>query len=219
MDNFVNHYSVLGLPSGDEGAKLSEKEISKAYKLKALELHPDKRPDDPNAQANFQNLKTSYEVLKDENARKLFDEFLKAKQEKIRQQSVQGTKRQKMMVDLEKREQAACAPDLDAQARKEEERIAKKLRGEINSVRERHRPRAATTKSEAEGVVAATKTVCGDLSNPLLVVPLQREAAMEFPTAEKSAETENLSNLVGAGYQAFEDSVLEKLQKAARSQK
>lgn len=286
MDNFVNHYSVLGLPSGDEGAKLSEKEISKAYKLKALELHPDKRPDDPNAQANFQNLKTSYEVLKDENARKLFDEFLKAKQEKIRQQSVQGTKRQKMMVDLEKREQAACAPDLDAQARKEEERIAKKLRGEINSVRERHRPRAATTKSEAEGVkkerantgaaldkervlkvswenlregysaerlrelfsrfgevedvvirsnkkkasalvvmsskdaaVAATKTVCGDLSNPLLVVPLQREAAMEFPTAEKSAETENLSNLVGAGYQAFEDSVLEKLQKVARSQK
>ncbi|TXG64927.1 hypothetical protein EZV62_011921 [Acer yangbiense] len=43
MDVDVNHYDVLGLPSG---AKLTEKEISKAYKLKALELHPDKRLDD-----------------------------------------------------------------------------------------------------------------------------------------------------------------------------
>ncbi|CAK9186017.1 unnamed protein product [Ilex paraguariensis] len=61
MDIEVDHYAVLGLPSGEEGFKLSEKEISKAYRLKALELHPDKRPDDPNADANFQKLKTSYD--------------------------------------------------------------------------------------------------------------------------------------------------------------
>ncbi|TXG64925.1 hypothetical protein EZV62_011919 [Acer yangbiense] len=42
MDMDVNRYEVLGLPSGVEGAKLTEKEISKAYKLRALELHPDK---------------------------------------------------------------------------------------------------------------------------------------------------------------------------------
>ncbi|GLT94083.1 hypothetical protein SLE2022_118430 [Rubroshorea leprosula] len=52
----VDHYSFLGLPSGEEGAKLTEKEISKAYKQQALELHRDKRPDDPNAHENFQKL-------------------------------------------------------------------------------------------------------------------------------------------------------------------
>ncbi|KAL2521177.1 J domain-containing protein [Forsythia ovata] len=71
-----DHYAVLGLPSGEEGAKLSEKEITKAYRLKALELHPDKRPDDPNAHSNFQKLTTSYAILKDEIARKLFDDLL-----------------------------------------------------------------------------------------------------------------------------------------------
>ncbi|CAG7895960.1 unnamed protein product [Brassica rapa] len=44
MEGFVDHYIVLGLPSGEEALKLSEKEITKAYKLKALVLHPDKTP-------------------------------------------------------------------------------------------------------------------------------------------------------------------------------
>ncbi|KAJ4849517.1 hypothetical protein Tsubulata_021099 [Turnera subulata] len=59
----VDHYSVLGLPSGEEGTRLTEREISKAYKLKALELHPDKRPEDRHAHADFQKLKKSYEIL------------------------------------------------------------------------------------------------------------------------------------------------------------
>lgn len=79
MDLDVDHYAILGLPSGEEGAKLTEKEISKGYKVKALELHPDKRRDDPYAHENFQRLKTSYEILKDEKARKLFDDLLKVK--------------------------------------------------------------------------------------------------------------------------------------------
>ncbi|KAJ4849513.1 hypothetical protein Tsubulata_021092 [Turnera subulata] len=59
----VDYYAVLGLPSGEEGAKLTETELSEAYKVKALELHPDTRPQDPNAQADFQQLKSSYETL------------------------------------------------------------------------------------------------------------------------------------------------------------
>ncbi|KAF3457754.1 hypothetical protein FNV43_RR02413 [Rhamnella rubrinervis] len=77
MDMDVDHYSVLGLPSGEEGAELTEIEISRAYKAKALELHPDKRPHDPDAHSNFQKLKSSYDILKDEKARKLFDHLLK----------------------------------------------------------------------------------------------------------------------------------------------
>ncbi|KAJ4846099.1 hypothetical protein Tsubulata_016738 [Turnera subulata] len=73
----VDHYNVLGLPSGKEGAKLTLKEITRAFKLKALELHPDKRPpDDPKAKADFQKLGSSYQTLKDPAARRRFDDSL-----------------------------------------------------------------------------------------------------------------------------------------------
>ncbi|KAJ4849516.1 hypothetical protein Tsubulata_021098 [Turnera subulata] len=80
----IDHYRILGLPSGEEGARLTEREISKAYKLKALGLHPDKRPQDPNAHANFQKLKASYETLMDPDARRRFDGSLRLGQNKGR---------------------------------------------------------------------------------------------------------------------------------------
>ena len=59
--------------------------------------------------------------------------------------------------------------------------------------------------------VTASGNVCGHISNPLLVLPLQSTVAMEFPP--RSMEPEPSSNLVGAGYQSFEESILKKLQK------
>lgn len=61
--------------------------------------------------------------------------------------------------------------------------------------------------------VAATGSVIGHLANPLLVLPLKPATIADSSSFPKSAETAKLSNLVGAGYQAFEDSVLKKLQK------
>ncbi|KAL6190927.1 hypothetical protein ACLB2K_037321 [Fragaria x ananassa] len=61
----IDHYSVLGLPSGKEGTKLNEKVITRAYRAKALQLHPDKRPNDLNANAMFQRLNSSYAILRD----------------------------------------------------------------------------------------------------------------------------------------------------------
>lgn len=55
--------------------------------------------------------------------------------------------------------------------------------------------------------------MCGHLSNPLLVLPLQPLMAAETPSAPRSTEPDRLSTLVGAGYAAFEDTVLMKLQK------
>lgn len=76
-------------------------------------------------------------------------------------------------------------------------------------------------KSKA-AAVSATRNMCGDLSNPLLVLPLHSNAA-DLPSASPAKyaepETPNLGNLVGAGYQAYEDSILKKLQKAAEKQK
>ncbi|XP_031094359.1 dnaJ homolog subfamily C member 17-like [Ipomoea triloba] len=77
-----DHYVVLGLPSGEEGARLSDKEIAKAYRVKALELHPDKRPNDPNANIFFQKLKASYEILRDRKTRKEYDYRLRARRDR-----------------------------------------------------------------------------------------------------------------------------------------
>uniref|UniRef100_A0A2P2KQG4 J domain-containing protein n=1 Tax=Rhizophora mucronata TaxID=61149 RepID=A0A2P2KQG4_RHIMU len=287
MDPDVDHYRVLGLPSGEEGAKLTEKEISKAYKLKALELHPDKRPDDPDAHANFQKLKSSYEILKDEKARKLFDDLLRVKREQEIRRSQQGAKRQKMVSDLEERERMAFAPDPAAKAREEEERISRKLKEEIariiamsakkaapatpaskretagmakekitdtekekmlkvswekvgedytaESLRElfakfggvedvvikssKKKGSALVVMATKEAAVAATGSISGNLSNPLLVLPLQSSSAAEFSYVQRSSESDHVDHLVGAGYKAYEDSILDKLLKAAASQK
>ncbi|KFK27667.1 hypothetical protein AALP_AA8G413000 [Arabis alpina] len=286
MESFVDHYVVLGLPSGEEGLKLTEQEIRKAYKLKALELHPDKRQDDPDAREKFQSLKTSYEVLKDENARKLFDDLLRIKREKQQKQSQVDSKRRKMMSDLEERERSAFAPKSTARPYDEEERISRKLKEQVDRIRAQHAKTKAgfetpesgvdrkrkedkrgagasveldkervlkvsweiigegytaerlrevfsefgevedvvirSTKKKCsalvvmatkDGAVAATRTLCGHLSNPLLVVPLQKAAQNDFATAKKSAEAEPQSDIVGAGYQAYEAEVLQKLLK------
>ncbi|KAJ4829551.1 hypothetical protein Tsubulata_017161 [Turnera subulata] len=291
MDIDVDHYNVLGLPSGEEGAKLTEKEIQKAYRAKALELHPDKRPDDPNASTNFQKLKSSYEILKDANARKLFDELLRVKREKQVRRTHLDAKRRKMTSDLEERERAAFAPDPAAEEREEEERVARRLREEIARIRamnaKKGAPATATAAAAAaaspgsekkestsgmdkermlkvswekvgedysaeklrelfsrfgevedvviksskkkgsaivvmatkDAAVAATGTVSGYLSNPLLVLPVQRAAAMEFPTARKTAEADRLNSLAGAGFNDYENSILEKLKKFSSASK
>ncbi|KAL3370482.1 hypothetical protein AABB24_007496, partial [Solanum stoloniferum] len=130
MDIEVDHYSALDLPSGEEGAKLSEIDISKAYRKKALELHPDKRLDDPiNAHLNFQKLKASYDILKDDKKRKLFDEMIQLQQQQQQhQQQQEDSKRRKMM---------SFVPDINLARLEEEERIAIKLLGEIARIREK----------------------------------------------------------------------------------
>nr|GMD68052.1 DnaJ homolog subfamily C member 17 [Ipomoea batatas] len=85
--NSGDHYAILGLPSGEEGAKLSDKEIAKAYRVKALELHPDKRPNDPNANIYFQKLKASYEILRDGEARREYDDVLRARRNRTTKRS------------------------------------------------------------------------------------------------------------------------------------
>ncbi|CAI9116540.1 OLC1v1017716C1 [Oldenlandia corymbosa var. corymbosa] len=126
----VDHYVVLGLPSGEEGAKLSDKEIGKAYRSKALELHPDKRLDYPDAKANFVRLKESYEILKDAKARKLFDDLMRVRREKFRLQSLQSAKRRKLMSELEERERSAAFA-VEPQA----ERITRKFKEEVAKIR------------------------------------------------------------------------------------
>ncbi len=64
------YYTILGL-----GRDAGEEELKKAYKTLAKKYHPDQNPDKPEAKQKFQEIQEAYEVLKDPNKRKLYDQF------------------------------------------------------------------------------------------------------------------------------------------------
>ncbi|ELT92793.1 hypothetical protein CAPTEDRAFT_228052 [Capitella teleta] len=63
-------YQLLGV-----SRQANAREIRKAFKKIALEKHPDKNTDDPNANDLFVRINRAYEVLKDEDLRKKYDQF------------------------------------------------------------------------------------------------------------------------------------------------
>jgi molecular chaperone DnaJ len=65
--NFRDHYAILGiLPSA------SQEEIKKAYRLLALQYHPDKTGGDPYAAVQFEAIKEAYEVLTNPRKKELY---------------------------------------------------------------------------------------------------------------------------------------------------
>ncbi len=65
---YKDYYSLLGV---DKNA--SKEEISKAYKKLARKYHPDLNPDDPEAEKKFKDIGEAYEVLKDDEKRRMYD--------------------------------------------------------------------------------------------------------------------------------------------------
>jgi len=65
-----DYYQVLGVAAG---APLEE--IKAAYRRLALRYHPDRNPDDPEAERNFKELAEAYEVLSDPEKRSLYDRY------------------------------------------------------------------------------------------------------------------------------------------------
>lgn len=63
-----NFYKILGVPKNS-----NKHTIKKAYRKLAKELHPDKNKDDKDAQSKFQELAMAYEVLNDDDKRKIYD--------------------------------------------------------------------------------------------------------------------------------------------------
>lgn len=63
-------YDILGV-----SPNASQREIKQAFQQRALELHPDKNQEDPDATAHFQELNEAYDILKDPAKRREYDQF------------------------------------------------------------------------------------------------------------------------------------------------
>lgn len=65
-----DYYNILGV-----GKSASSEEIKKAYRKSAIKYHPDKNPDNPEAEKKFKQLSEAYSVLSDDNKRKMYDQY------------------------------------------------------------------------------------------------------------------------------------------------
>ena len=65
-----DYYQTLGV-----SASATDGEIKKAYRRLALKYHPDKNPDDPEAELKFKKVSEAYSCLSDPEKRKNYDMF------------------------------------------------------------------------------------------------------------------------------------------------
>ncbi|RKP30357.1 DnaJ-domain-containing protein [Metschnikowia bicuspidata] len=64
------YYDILGVLSN-----ATDIELKKAYRKKAIRLHPDKNTEDPDASAKFQELGEAYNILQNKESRAMYDEL------------------------------------------------------------------------------------------------------------------------------------------------
>jgi molecular chaperone DnaJ len=70
MSEKRDYYEVLGVERGAPA-----EDIRKAYKREALKHHPDRNPGDPEAEAKFKAVNEAFQVLSDDEKRRIYDQF------------------------------------------------------------------------------------------------------------------------------------------------
>ena len=65
-----DYYKLLDLPKS-----ATEAEIKTAYRRLAMKFHPDRNPDDPEAEHKFKEAKEAYEILTNPQKRAVYDQF------------------------------------------------------------------------------------------------------------------------------------------------
>lgn len=65
-----DYYEVLGV-----GRSATKDDMKKAYRKLAMQYHPDRNPNDKQAEENFKEAAEAYEILSDDNKRARYDRF------------------------------------------------------------------------------------------------------------------------------------------------
>lgn len=65
-----NYYEILGVDK-----KVDEKTLKSAFRKKAMQYHPDKNPDNPEAEKHFKELNEAYSILSDNQKRAAYDQM------------------------------------------------------------------------------------------------------------------------------------------------
>lgn len=65
-----DYYEVLGV-----SRNVDERELKKAYRTLAMQYHPDRNPDNAEAEAKFKEAAEAFEVLNDPEKRQIYDRF------------------------------------------------------------------------------------------------------------------------------------------------
>ena len=100
-------YALLEVPPD-----ATDQDVKTAYRKKALKVHPDKNPDNPEAAKLFHQLSEAFKVLSDPTAKGAYDKGLKAKQERELRDRKLDAKQKKLKDELEARERQAAAEEL-----------------------------------------------------------------------------------------------------------
>ncbi len=86
---FKDYYKILGVENSATAA-----EIKKAYRKLAMLYHPDKNPGDKSSEEKFKEIVEAYEVLKDTEKRKTFDDFIGNKRRNEQRKKTQNTQKE-----------------------------------------------------------------------------------------------------------------------------
>jgi molecular chaperone DnaJ len=65
-----DYYEILGVERN-----ISEKDLKKAYRRVAMKFHPDRNPDDKDAEEKFKEASEAYEILSDSQKRAAYDQY------------------------------------------------------------------------------------------------------------------------------------------------
>ncbi|KAF8565317.1 hypothetical protein P879_04836 [Paragonimus westermani] len=128
----------------------SAKDVKRAYKEKARQLHPDKNKDNPKAKEEFQQLKDYYDILHEPVTRKEYDRKWKAKREAAKRNQALDSERRKLKEKLEAQE---------AKAKTERERLRRQAATDSVADQLRREWQRQTEQMEFEARLARKRAI------------------------------------------------------------